>query len=50
MEPTVKAILARFNHDQRAARSYCVEMARTYAPLAQEYWELAEQVSAERTK
>jgi len=38
MEPTLKAILGRFNGDRYKAVDYCVEIATEYPRLAKEYW------------
>lgn len=52
MEPTIKAILARFNGNRNAARNYCVDLSIEQAfknrGLSSEYWQLAEHFSAER--
>jgi len=54
MEPTLKAILARFSGDRHAARNYCVDLSieQTFKNknLSSEYRQLAEQISAERNK
>ena len=41
MEPTFKAILARFDGDAEKAFHYCRVMAETYGELAPEYAALA---------
>ena len=50
MQPTLKAILARFNGNRNAARNYCVDLSisQTFKNkhLSSEYWLLAEQLSA----
>lgn len=51
MQPTLKAILARFNGNRNAARNYCVDLSieQTFKNkhLSAEYWQLAEALSAE---
>lgn len=37
MNPSVRAILARFNGDHEAAAEYCAEMMTTYTRLYDEY-------------
>ena len=50
MQPTLKAILARFDGNRNAARNYCVDLSisQTFKNkhLSSEYWFLAEQLSA----
>lgn len=51
-QPTVLAILARFNGNRNAARNYCVDLSieQTFKNkhLSSEYWQLADMLSAER--
>ena len=53
MQPTLKAILARFDGNRSAARNYCVDLSisQTFKNkhLSSEYWFLAEQLSAKDT-
>ena len=43
MQPTVKAILARFNGNRNAARNYCVDLSISQTvqeqTLSSEYWQ-----------
>ena len=52
MQPTLKAILARFDGNRSAARNYCVDLSVSQAlknkHLSSEYWQLADMLSAER--
>ena len=52
MQPTLKAILARFDGNRSAARNYCVDLSisQTFKNkhLSSEYWQLADMLSAER--
>jgi len=52
MQPTMLAILSRFNGNRNAARNYCVDIAVDNSfkniNLSNEYWALAEYFSAER--
>lgn len=43
MNPTIKAILARFDGDEINARVYCLDIATTASnpALRNEYWNLA---------
>jgi hypothetical protein len=51
MEPTKAAILARFDGDRKAAWKYCRDLSCDQKfkneGLANEYWKLAESISAE---
>lgn len=52
MKATIQAILARFDGNRNAARNYCVDLSieQTFKNkhLSSEYWQLAEEFSAER--
>lgn len=49
MEPTVKAILARFDNDRTQAYEYCKSLAEKYPHLGLEYQNLAQLLAPERT-
>ncbi|MGA3200151.1 MAG: hypothetical protein ABSD89_12220 [Halobacteriota archaeon] len=44
MNCTVKAVLARFGGDKRAAIDYCVDLARANPKLADEYWHILDMI------